>query len=64
MRLQIERIDAQELGVDADCSYMTHLRDAIADARTDYIAGAVAEIASMRVDLDEPAHQDLTVFGN
>ncbi|MGH2917812.1 MAG: hypothetical protein ACRDLS_04320 [Solirubrobacteraceae bacterium] len=64
MRLQIERIDALALGVDEASSYMTHLSTAIADAKSDYIAGAVAEIASMRADLNSPAQQDLTVFSN
>ncbi len=64
MRLQIERIDALELGVDATSSYMMHLRAAIADAKSDYIASAAAEIAAMRVDLDAAAQQELTVFSN
>lgn len=64
MRLQIERIDAIGLGVDENCSYMTHLRAAIADAKLDYVAGAATEIAAMRVDLDGFAHRGQTVVSN
>jgi hypothetical protein len=64
MRLQIERIDARELGVDERSAYMANLSAAIADAKSDYIASAVMEIASMIADLGEPTAQDLTVFSN
>jgi hypothetical protein len=64
MRLQAERIDAIEFGVDETSSYMTHLSAAIEEAKTEYVASAVAEIAAIRADLDEPAHLDLIVFSN
>ncbi|MDX6690988.1 MAG: hypothetical protein QOG15_2445 [Solirubrobacteraceae bacterium] len=64
MHLQIERIDALELGVDPTSTYVTRLEAAIADAKSDYIAGSVAEIAALVADLGAAAAQDLTVFSN
>ncbi len=55
MRLQVERIEVLELGVDEHCSYLGYLTAAIADAKLDYIAAAVAEIAALRADLDDGA---------
>ncbi len=64
MRLQVERIDALELGVDEMSAYIVNLSAAIADAKTDYVASAVAEIADIRVDLDEMADSALSFAGN
>ncbi len=62
-RLQMERIDALELGVDETSAYIRHLSAAIDDAKTDYVAGAVAEIAAIRDDL-AAAPLDLPIFSN
>jgi hypothetical protein len=64
MRLQVERMDAVELGVDVTSRYITQLDAAIGDAKSDYVASAVAEIASLMADLDAPVTRDLTVFSN
>jgi len=55
MRLQAERMDALELGVGPASTYLGHLDAAITDARRDYVAGAVAEIAAIRLDLEVAA---------
>lgn len=48
IRLQAERFEALELGVENPSPYLTHLDDAIADARADYVMSAVSEIAVLR----------------
>jgi hypothetical protein len=63
-RLQMERIDALELGVDETSAYIRYLGEAIDDAKTDYVASAVTEIAAMRDDIAASASQDLTVFSD
>jgi len=49
--LQTERFHALELGNENPSSYMTRLENAIADARHDYVLGAVLEIATLRGEL-------------
>lgn len=51
VRLEAERFQALELGVDDPSPYLTRLNDAIAEARVDYVMSAVREIAVMRRDL-------------
>lgn len=51
IRLQAERFEALELGVENPSPYLTHLDDAIADARADYVMSAVSEIAVLRRSL-------------
>ncbi len=51
--LQAERFEALELGVEKASPYMARLEAAIEDARTDYVTGAVLEIALLRGELAE-----------
>lgn len=55
IRLQTERFQAVELGVENPAPYLTRLDEAIADARSDYVISAVREIAEMRRDLARAA---------
>lgn len=51
IRLQAERFEALELGIENPSPYIARLDAAIADARTDYVARAVVEIAALRGEL-------------
>jgi hypothetical protein len=64
MRLQVERLDARELGVDESSTYMTQLEAAIADAKSDYVGTAVTQIACLAVELNASAALELTVASN
>lgn len=48
IRLQTERFEALELGIENPSPYLSRLEDAIADARHDYVTSAVLEIAVLR----------------
>lgn len=48
IRLQAERYQALELGIEDPSPYMARLDAAIEDARTDYVTSAVVEIAHLR----------------
>lgn len=48
IRLQAERSQAIELGIENPSPYMTRLRSAIDEARAEYVMGAVVEIAHLR----------------
>lgn len=50
-RLQAERFQALELGVENPSPYMTRLESAIEEARTEYVTSAVLEIAQLRESL-------------
>ena len=54
IRLQAERMNARELGVEEPSPYMDRLTAAIEHARDDYTLAAVVEIASLRRDLERP----------
>lgn len=54
--LQAERFDAVELGADPASLFVTRLDDAIEDTRTDYVTGAVMEIAFLRRSLNGATH--------
>ncbi len=56
IRLQTERFQAVELGVDPASPYVMRLDDAIEDARTDYVTSAVTEIALLRRSLTGAVH--------
>jgi len=56
IRLQAERFQALELGIENASPYMTRLEAAIEDARTDYVTSAVVEIAHLREALAGAAH--------
>ena len=56
IRLQAERWQALELGVENPSPYMTRLEAAIADARVEYVMSAVREIAILRRSLTGAAH--------
>ncbi len=51
LRLQLERFEALQAGIDPDSSYMAHLGRAIRDARAGCVTAAVTEIAALRGDL-------------
>ncbi len=51
VRLQLERFEALQAGIDPDSSYMAHLGRAIRDARAGCVTAAVTEIAALRGDL-------------
>ncbi len=51
LRLQAERLDAREVGVEECSPYMARLSGAIEDARRAYTRAAVTEIAALRRDL-------------
>lgn len=56
IRLRAERFEALELGIESPSPYVTRLEAAIEDARTDYVTGAVLEIAVLRGSLAGAAH--------
>ena len=51
IRLQAERFEAVELGVEQPSPYLERLDAAIAEARVEYITSAVCEIALLRRSL-------------
>lgn len=51
IRLQAERMQALELGVESPSPYMTRLENAIEGARRDFVMIAVLEIAVLRGSL-------------
>jgi hypothetical protein len=51
IRLQTERLEALQAGVQEPSPYMTRLDDAIEDARREYTLSAVTEIAALRSEL-------------
>lgn len=51
IRLQAERLQALELGIENPSPYLTRLEDAIAGARRDYVTRVVLEIAVLRSSL-------------
>lgn len=54
--LQAERFSAVELGADPASLFVARLDEEIEDARTDYVTGAVLEIAFLRRSLTGAAH--------
>ena len=56
IRLQAERYEALELGVENPSPYVARLDAVIAEARADYVTSAVCEIASLRRSLARAAH--------
>lgn len=56
IRLQTERFEAVALGADPASCYMARLDAAIADARAEYVTGAVIEIAFLRRSLTGAGH--------
>lgn len=56
IRLQAERFQALELGIENPSPYITRLEAAIEDARTDYVTSAMVEIAHLREALAGAAH--------
>ena len=55
IRLQAERFEARELGVESSSPYMTRLEVAIDDARVGYVMSAVREIAVLQRSLARAA---------
>jgi hypothetical protein len=53
-RLTAERLDAVEMGVGANATYMAELDADIAETREAYVGLAVTEIASFRSQLAGP----------
>ncbi|MBW3652172.1 MAG: hypothetical protein KY433_01000 [Actinobacteria bacterium] len=51
IRLQAERFEALELGVERPSPYLTRLEAAIEEARAEYVGSAVLEIAALRGEL-------------
>jgi hypothetical protein len=51
LRLQAERLEAADAGLDPASRYRRHLDAAVADARTAYVTAAVTEIAALRAAL-------------
>ena len=56
IRLQAERFQALELGVEKASPYMARLESAIEEARTDYVTSVVLEIAQLRESLAGATH--------
>jgi hypothetical protein len=50
-RLEVERLDAVELGLGANAVYMTSLKTDIACSRMAYVGLVVTEIATLRAQL-------------
>jgi len=48
IRLQAERFEALELGIENPSPYLTRVETAIEAARVAYVTGAVCEIAELR----------------
>ena len=53
-RLQAERLDAVDAGLEANALYMEDLESDIAASRAAYVSLAVTEIASLRAQLSGP----------
>jgi hypothetical protein len=51
VRLQAERFEALELGIEDPSPYLTRLNAAIAEVRVEYVTSAVREIAELRRSL-------------
>lgn len=51
IRLQSERFEALELGIENPSPYISRLDAAIEEARDEYITGVVLEIAALRGEL-------------
>ena len=51
VRLQAERFQALELGIENPSPYMARLESAIEEARTEFVMSAVLEIAQLRESL-------------
>jgi len=51
IRLQAERFQAVELGIEPSSPYLARLDAAIAEARIEYVTSAVLEIALLRRSL-------------
>ena len=49
-RLQLERIDAQEVGLSSNEAYMTHLEEEIFETRAALALTAVTELAVARAE--------------
>jgi hypothetical protein len=56
IRLQAERFQALELGIENPSPYMTRLQAALEDARHEYVTSAVLEVAHLREELAGAAH--------
>lgn len=56
IRLQAERFQALELGVEDRSPYLLRLQAAIEEARADYVESAVLEIALLRGSLAGATH--------
>jgi len=54
IRLQAERLEVLDAGVDPACAYIDHLDAAISAARTKFVTSAVTAIASLRGGLTAP----------
>jgi hypothetical protein len=50
-RLQLERFEAEAIGLDRCEAYMADLEDEIAECRAAYVGAAVTEIAVIRAEL-------------
>jgi hypothetical protein len=55
-RLQAERLDAVDAGLEANALYMEDLESDIAASRAAYVSLAVTEIASLRAQLSGAQH--------
>ncbi|MEA2194111.1 MAG: hypothetical protein QOG42_545 [Solirubrobacteraceae bacterium] len=51
IRLQAERLQALELGIENPSPYIARLESAVAAARVDYVTSAVRELAVLRGEL-------------
>lgn len=56
IRLQAERLQALELGIEDPSPYMARLAAAIEDAHREYVTSAVVEIAVLREALAGATH--------
>jgi|GEM_PF-3284250 len=56
IRLQAERHQALELGIENPSPYMTRLQAAIEDARREYVTSTVLEVALLREAPADAAH--------
>ena len=56
IRLQAERFEALELGIEIPSPYMARLESAIEEARADHVTSAVLEIAQLRESLAGATH--------
>jgi hypothetical protein len=53
-RLQLERIDAAEIGLDENHTYMADLEEEILECRTRLVIAAVTEVAVEEAELSGP----------